>query len=335
MRKKKIGKKPLTTKPQNNNSFDKALQVFENYLLVERNYSEYTVNSYLKDVKDFRTFLDSEGYDGIMEQTSDRIPRYYISRLSTNYAKTSINRKISSLRTFYRLMKERNLVSINPFEDTQTIKKDKKLPHFLQKNEIDSMFAVIDTNKPLGLRDLVILELLYGSGLRVSELCSLTYKSFDFSNKLVKVYGKGAKERYVPMSNKAIEAIELYNEIARPILVKNYLANQNNKGEKPQEFLLNRNGGELTTRGVRVILNNIIDKTADTFKISPHMLRHSFATHLLDGGADLRSVQEMLGHVNLSTTQIYTHVSLEQTMKAYMEHHPRQIQTTNKGVKNG
>lgn len=321
MKKKKIGKKIATIKREtNNNTFDKALTIFENYLSVERNYSDYTVSNYIKDIKDFNEFLLEEGYDPILEQNSDRISRYYISRLSTIYAKTSINRKISSIRTFYRLMKERGIVKINPFEETQTIKKDKILPHYLQKSEIEEMFNAIDTNKPLGMRDSVIMELLYGSGLRVSELCNLEYKHFDFSNKLVKVYGKGAKERYVPMSDKAIQAIDLFNSVGRPELL---LLNKDK--EKPKEFLLNKNGTGLTTRGVRVILNNIIEKTADTFKISPHMLRHTFATHLLDGGADLRSVQEMLGHVNLSTTQIYTHVSMEQTMKAYMEHHPRQI----------
>ena len=321
MKKKKIGKKIATIKREtNNNTFDKALTIFENYLSVERNYSDYTVSNYIKDIKDFNEFLLEEGYDPILEQNSDRISRYYISRLSTIYAKTSINRKISSIRTFYRLMKERGIVKINPFEETQTIKKDKMLPHYLQKSEIEEMFNAIDTNKPLGMRDSVIMELLYGSGLRVSELCNLEYKDFDFSNKLVKVFGKGAKERYVPMSDKAIQAIDLFNSVGRPELL---LLNKDK--EKPKEFLLNKNGTGLTTRGVRVILNNIIEKTADTFKISPHMLRHTFATHLLDGGADLRSVQEMLGHVNLSTTQIYTHVSMEQTMKAYMEHHPRQI----------
>lgn len=321
MKKKKIGKKIATIKREtNNNTFDKALTIFENYLSVERNYSDYTVSNYIKDIKDFNEFLLEEGYDPILEQNSDRISRYYISRLSTIYAKTSINRKISSIRTFYRLMKERGIVKINPFEETQTIKKDKMLPHYLQKSEIEEMFNAIDTNKPLGMRDSVIMELLYGSGLRVSELCNLEYKDFDFSNRLVKVYGKGAKERYVPMSDKAIQAIDLFNSVGRPELL---LLNKDK--EKPKEFLLNKNGTGLTTRGVRVILNNIIEKTADTFKISPHMLRHTFATHLLDGGADLRSVQEMLGHVNLSTTQIYTHVSMEQTMKAYMEHHPRQI----------
>ena len=256
MRKKQI-KKPLTIqKKTNTNTFDKALTVFENFLVVERNYSDYTVSNYLKDVKDFNTFLMEEGYGSPLEQHSDRVSRYYISRLSSHYEKTSINRKISSIRTFYRLMKERGMITFNPFEETQTIKKDKTLPHYLQKSEIKAMYDSIDTTKPLGMRDLVILELLYGSGLRVSELCSLTYKEFDFSNKLIKVFGKGSKERYVPLSDKAIEAIDLFNTVGRPALL---LLNKDK--EKPTEFLLNKNGTGLTTRGVRVILNNIIEKT--------------------------------------------------------------------------
>ena len=304
---------------------EKALSSFENYLLVERSYSEYTVNNYLKDIKDFETFLKGQGFGTLLDINTHNIARYYVSFLSNQYAKRSINRKLSSLRGFYRHLHERGMVGVNPFEDIASVKQEKTLPHFLQKDEINQMFNAIDSNTPLGMRDMVILELLYGSGLRVSELCSLTYKSFDFSNQMVLVHGKGSKERYVPLSDKAVEAIDVYHQVGRPILQK-----KNQDGINPDEFLLNHYGGPLTTRGVRVILNNIIDKTADTFKISPHMLRHTFATHLLDGGADLRSVQEMLGHVNLSTTQIYTHVSLEQTMRAYMEHHPRQVKEDQK-----
>ncbi|MBR2891781.1 MAG: tyrosine-type recombinase/integrase [Bacilli bacterium] len=317
---KKIKNKILTpSKIKRKRSFEDALEVYENYLIVERLYSDYTTLNYIKDIRDFNDFVESEGFGDALNLESNKISRYYISYLSDKYSKRTINRKLSSLRGFYKLIHERGLIEFNPFEEVQSIKTDKPLPHYLQKNEIEEMFNSINNDTPLGMRDEVILELLYGSGLRVSELCSLTYKSFDFGNKMILVYGKGAKERYVPMSDKAIQAIDVYRSIARPILQK-----RNTENIDPNEFILNNRGGALTPRGVRVVLNNIITKTSDTFKISPHMLRHTFATHLLDGGADLRSVQEMLGHVNLSTTQIYTHVSIEQTMKAYMEHHPRQ-----------
>jgi integrase/recombinase XerC len=159
--------------------------------------------------------------------------------------------------------------------------------------------------------------MLYGSGLRVSELCNLKVKDIDFGNELVLVFGKGHKNRYVPLNKVTIKAIHNYLALSRPTLALK------NETEVSDKLFLNHRGGDLTTRGVRVILNNIIEKTSENFKISPHMLRHTFATHLLDGGADLRSVQEMLGHVHLSSTQIYTHVSREQLKAAYMEHHPR------------
>ncbi len=319
MRKKTKTKLFVSKKEQKKESFEKALEVYENYLMVERLYSEYTIDNYIKDIKDFNDFVIAEGFGDALNLESSKISRYYISHMSDKYSKRTINRKLSSLRGFYKLIHERGLIKENPFDDVQSIKMDKPLPHFLQKQEIEQMFSSINTDTPLGMRDEMILELLYGSGLRVSELCSLTYKSFDFANKMILVYGKGSKERYVPMSDKAIISINVYKEVARPALINKSVEKIN-----PEEFILNNRGGVLTPRGVRVVLNNIISKTSDTFKISPHMLRHTFATHLLDGGADLRSVQEMLGHVNLSTTQIYTHVSIEQTMKAYMEHHPRQ-----------
>jgi integrase/recombinase XerC len=209
-------------------------------------------------------------------------------------------------------------VKDNLFSEVETLKNDKSLPHFLYTNEINAMFNSIDTTTALGRRNLAILELLYGSGVRVSELCSLTEKSIDFSDQTLKVFGKGHKERIVPISSKAKEALKNYLALGRTELL---LRNEDNN---PGELFLNHHGGPLTPRGVRVILNDIVDKAADTFKVSPHMLRHTFATSLLDGGADLRSVQEMLGHVNLSTTQIYTHVSKEKIKEAYMENHPRQ-----------
>lgn len=297
-----------------------AVERFEVYLEVERNASDYTIKNYLKDIKMFSEYLENEDFGSILEYKVKNVPRYYLAYLvSENYSKTSINRMISSLRSMYRYFLEKGLVKENPFKAVETPKADKTLPKFLYPKEIEHMFNVIDSKTALGLRDLVILELLYGSGLRVSELCALKEENLDFSNKIVKVFGKGHKERLVPMSTKAINALKEYLYLARPeLLLKNEINN-------PQSLLLNHHGGELTPRGVRVILDNIILKTSENFHVSPHMLRHSFATHLLDGGADLRSVQEMLGHVNLSTTQIYTHVSKEQIKRAYMESHPRQV----------
>ena len=296
-----------------------AVEKYEIYLDVERNYSEDTVKGYINDIEDFAEYLKAENFGSLLSITKNNIPRYYLSSLSTNgYKKKSIARKLSSLRTFYRFLVAEGMTNENPFEEIETPRADKTLPKVLYKNEIDAIFNSIDTTTAIGKRDMLIMELLYGSGLRVSELCNLEESNIDYSNKLIKVFGKGHKERYVPMNDHTIKALKEYIHVGRKeILLKKEL-------EDPKKLLLNKKGTCLTTRGVRVILDNIISKTAESVHIHPHMLRHTFATHLLDGGADLRSVQEMLGHSNLSSTQIYTHVSSEQMKKSYMANHPGQ-----------
>lgn len=305
--------------PKINPKVLESKELYEAYLNVERGYSEYTISNYLRDINDFEDYLKAEEMGDLLSIKTKNIGRYYIAHLTgKGYKSGTVNRHLSSLRSFYNFLQRKELVKDNLFSEVETLKKEKKLPHFLYTNEINAMFNAIDTNTSIGRRNLAILELLYGSGIRVSELCSLTEKSIDFSDETVKVFGKGHKERIIPISNKAKEAIKNYLALGRMELL------MRNEDNNPTELFLNHHGGPLTPRGVRVILNDIVDKAADTFKVSPHMLRHTFATSLLDGGADLRSVQEMLGHVNLSTTQIYTHVSKEKIKQAYMESHPRQ-----------
>ena len=294
-------------------------ELYEAYLQVERGYSEYTISNYLRDINDFEDYLKSEEMGDLLSIRSKNIGRYYVAHMTgLGYKTKTINRHISSLRSFYKFLQRKDFVKENLFSEVETLKNEKNLPHFLYNNEINAMFNAIDTNNALGRRNLAILELLYGSGVRVSELCGLTEKSIDFSDETLKVFGKGHKERIIPISTKAKEALKNYLALGRTELL------MRNEDNNPVELFLNHHGGPLTPRGVRVILNDIVDKAADTFKVSPHMIRHTFATSLLDGGADLRSVQEMLGHVNLSTTQIYTHVSKEKIKQAYMESHPRQ-----------
>lgn len=301
-----------------NDETQAVLQAFENYLMVERNYSSYTVQNYLKDINDFEEFLAAEQFGSLLRVRKSNVARYYLAHLNgLKFSKKTIARKISSLRSFYKYLLKMGKVDNNIFLDLDVPKIDKNLPKFFYPKEIEQMFQAIDTNSVLGLRDRAILEILYGSGLRVSELCNLKKSDLDFANEMVLVFGKGHKNRYVPLNQMTINALHDYLALARPTLALK------NETEVSDHLFLNHRGGNLTTRGVRVILNNIIDKTSENFKISPHMLRHSFATHLLDGGADLRSVQEMLGHVHLSSTQIYTHVSKEQLKEAYMAHHPR------------
>ncbi len=305
--------------PKVNPKISEAKELYEAYLQVERGYSEYTISNYLRDINDFENYLKAEEMGDLLSIKTKNIGRYYVAHLTgLGYKPKTVNRHISSLRSFYRFLQRKEFVKDNLFSEVETLKNDKSLPHFLYTNEINVMFNSIDTTTALGRRNLAILELLYGSGVRVSELCSLTEKSIDFGDQTLKVFGKGHKERIVPISSKAKEALKNYLALGRTELL------MRNEDNNPEELFLNHHGGSLSPRGVRVILNDIVDKAADTFKVSPHMLRHTFATSLLDGGADLRSVQEMLGHVNLSTTQIYTHVSKEKIKEAYMENHPRQ-----------
>jgi integrase/recombinase XerC len=295
-----------------------VIKRFEEYIGVEKNYSVLTVENYIRDIQDFAHFLSSEKFGELLTIQKSNISRFYLSYLTNHkYAKRTIVRKISSLRSFYKFLQKEKLSEINIFDELETPKLDHTLPKFLYHEEIEIIFDSIDISKPIGKRDILILELLYGSGLRVSELCSIELLDIDYDNEMVKVFGKGHKERLVPINERTIQAIQSYLVFGRPdLLIKN-------KECKTNVLLLNHHGGELTPRGVRVILNNIIEKTAEKIKIYPHMFRHTFATHLLDSGADLRSVQELLGHAHLSSTQIYTHVSKEQLRKAYMENHPR------------
>lgn len=311
-------KKKETIVVDNESKSKEAIAKYREYLLSERNYSEFTINSYISDICEFKDFLTSEEMGTLITARSLHA-RNFMTRLFNNgFKKKSIARKLSSLRTFYRYLITEKIVEKNPFELIESPKVEKSLPRFLYKEEIEKIFNSIDTTTAIGKRNLAIMEILYGSGLRVSELVSLKLENLDFSNAMIKVLGKGSKERYVPMNLRTIEALNAYIHIGRPELILKV------ETSSPVELFVNRNGGALTSRGVRVIINKVLEDAAESIHVYPHMLRHTFATHLLDGGADLRSVQEMLGHSNLSTTQIYTHVSTEQ-LKRSMENHPRQI----------
>lgn len=302
----------------NESKSKEAIEKYKQYLISERNYSEYTINGYIGDIYEFQDFLTSENMGTLITARSIHARNYMTRMFNKDFKKKSIARKLSSLKTFYRYLITEKIVEKNPFELIETPRVEKSLPRFLYKEEIEKIFSSIDTTTAIGKRNLAIMEILYGSGLRVSELVSLEIKNLDFANAMIKVLGKGSKERYVPMNLRTIEALNSYIHIGRPELVLKIETSQ------PLELFVNRNGGALTSRGVRVILNKILSDAAESIHVYPHMLRHTFATHLLDGGADLRSVQEMLGHSNLSTTQIYTHVSTDQLKKS-MENHPRQI----------
>lgn len=305
---------------------NEAVEGFISYLESIKNYSENTLISYRNDINEFIEFIRSEKMaPSILKIRNNRPCKNFISHLSMDkMASNSINRKISSLRSFYNYLIHEGEVNDNFFDNIDSIKTPKRLPKLIKNEEIEQMFSSIDRKTPLGFRNYLIIEILYGCGIRVSELCNMQISQIDFQNESIKIRGKGDKDRIVLMFDGLRDDLKHYITFERTILLKN--------GNDPYErtVFLNNKGNPLTSRGVRVILSSVIDKMGETYKISPHMLRHSFATALLDNGADLRSVQELLGHANLSTTQIYTHVSVEKMKSEYMLSHPRAIKKEEK-----
>ncbi len=300
----------------NRGNDQEILRNYRDFLEVERGYSKYTVTNYLDDIDEFCGFLRSKKIDSICN-VSVNIARFYLMELNKNsYKATSVSRKLSSLRGLYRYMIMEGYVENNVFNEVSAPKHEKLLPKQLYVNEIEAMFDAIDCRTIFGKRNYAILEMLYDTGLRVSELCSLKVSDIDYNSDFITILGKGKKERNVPLLKSLKSALKDYIEYSRSSLLLK------NKDEITDILFLNHRGGPLTERGVRVILDEITDSAATTIKVHPHMIRHSFATHLLNGGADLRSVQKLLGHVNLATTQIYTHVSKEQLIAEYVKYHP-------------
>ncbi|HEX6923191.1 MAG TPA: tyrosine recombinase XerC [Bacillales bacterium] len=292
------------------------LQLFVDYLQIEKNCSDYTVAHYRKDIEQFMSFMKQQGYSHFAAVSYADV-RLYLSELhEKGYARRTVSRKLSSLRSLYRFMEREGVVEGNPFAMAFSPKANLRLPQFFYKEELERLFSVFDVSTPLGQRNQAILELLYATGIRVSECCGLSLDDCDFFIGTVLVAGKGRKERYVPVGNFAMEAVERYINDGRQSLLK--------KTEKSTEALfLNYRGGRLSERSVRNILNDLVKKAALHAHISPHVLRHTFATHLLNEGADMRAVQELLGHEHLSSTQIYTHVTKDRLRQVYMNHHPR------------
>ena len=293
----------------------KLINNYYTFLKDEKSYSQYTINSYLKDIKEFQDFLNTNSFGKLVDIHSN-IPRYYLAYLNRKFSSRSVARKLSSLRGFYNFLVREEEIENNVFCDTSSPKIDKILPKMVYTDELNKLFDSIDTTTAIGKRNYALLEVLYGTGLRVSEFTGLRLQDLDFYNMNLIVMGKGSKERYVPFHPGIKEALLDYINFGRDELLKR------NKNEMSDTLFLNFKGNPLTTRGVRVILNELNEKAENNLNVSPHMLRHSFATHLLDNGADLRSVQELLGHANLSTTQIYTHVSKEKLKEEYDKYHP-------------
>ena len=288
----------------------KLINQFLNYLEFEQNYSSYTIKNYQIDLKEFKKFIQNKDISLI---EYNNIREYLLYLFDKKYKKKTIARKISSLRSFFKYLYSENIIKNNPMTLISNPKLDKKLPKFLNFEEIEKILTIPDIKTPIGIRDSLILEMLYSTGIRVSELVNIKLNDINFYDRKIKILGKGNKERYVFFGQICFEKLNNYLQNSRPLLIK-----------KETEYLfLNKRSDQLSDRSVRKIVDDIAKKAELKMNISPHVLRHTFATHMLNEGADLKSVQELLGHENLSTTSIYTHVSNEHLRNTYLNCHPR------------
>ena len=297
-------------------NIETSIEFYIKYLQIEKNYSKYTIAYYKQDIEEFSLFMNEQVITSLKAVTYPDARLYVTNLTERNLSKRSISRKVSCLRSFYKFLMRENIVDENPFAMLSLPKKEQRLPRFMYEEEMETIFSAIDHQSALGKRDLALLELLYATGMRVSECCSVELEDIDFSLMTVLAHGKGKKDRYIPFGDYAKKALQEYIEGSRNELIK--------KSSKSHTFLfVNQRGNPLTPRGVRYILTNIIDKASVNKHLYPHMLRHSFATHLLNSGADIRSVQELLGHSSVQATQVYTHVSKERLREVYRNSHPR------------
>jgi integrase/recombinase XerC len=294
-----------------------SIDQFSDYMALERGASPNTSRAYRKDLELFAAFLREKGLSLDVATIDYLTIRLYLGHLyqGKRIKRNSVARKLATLRTFFRYLKREGIVEKNPAKMVATPKGGQDLPHALSVDEAFRLLDAPDTTGPLGCRDRAIMEFLYSSGLRVGELTALNLHDLDLAGGMVRVMGKGGKERIVPIGAKAIEALQAYLQRRGELM---------EQGKSlPQYLFLNRRGGRLTPRSVGRMITKYRLQRGMVNKTTPHTFRHSFATHLLDAGADLRGIQELLGHASLSTTQKYTHVSSAKLMEVYDRTHPR------------
>lgn len=285
---------------------------FLKYLEYQRGYSQNTIINYGEDIDEFFIFLQDNklAHNKINYQN---IRPYLMKLHDLKYKRTTISRKVSSLRSFYKYLSKENIIDDNPFLLVSLPKKEKKLPSFLYYNELEDIFKIPNMDEPLGQRNRLILEMLYATGIRVGELVTIKKEDIDTYNCIIRITGKGNKMRNVMYGEYCKDIMNIY-------LNDGYLKLLNNKTS--DYLILNSRGGQITTRAIRYIIDDIIKLSSLKKHISPHTLRHTFATHMLESGADLLTVQELLGHESLSTTQIYTHITNEHLRSVYLHAHP-------------
>jgi len=294
------------------------IERFEQYLYGERHMSLHTQRNYLREIEEFRKYLieqqgKKEGEEPGIKFADRRLIRRYLSTSGDNLAPASVSRRLSALKTFFKFLVREGAVETNPADLIRGPKLPKHLPEYLGVDEMFALLAMTDGETNIGKRDRAWLELLYATGMRVGELVSLKISDVDIKQAMVRIFGKGRKERIVPLTPKAVAAIT------------DYLAARAEfpKYQNKEALFLNYRGGRLGERGIRKLLDQYILKCSINRHISPHALRHTFATHLLESGADLRSIQELLGHVSLSTTQKYTHTNIDYLTLVYDKTHPK------------
>lgn len=301
-------------------NLDKTTKEFIKYLTNEKRYPETTISSYERDLDNYYGYIELKKID-YKNITKDEIRDYLKYLDDLNYSKNTVSRILSTLRHFYTYLVTNKITKVNQFKLIRNPKKEKKLPNFLQGDELQKIFDTINIETPLGMRNRLIVELLYASGIRVSELTELKMNDIDVSNKEIRVTGKGDKERIVYFGDYAKKYLKLYLKEGRKELLNN---------KRSDYLLINNLGDNLSTRGVQMVIDDIVKEASLKHNISPHALRHTFATDLLNNGADLKSVQELLGHSSLSTTQIYTHITNERLRSVYLQTFPRQQERVDK-----
>ena len=291
------------------------IQEFSDYLRIEKRNSPHTISAYRHDLKRFSTELT--GKMVVSVSTSD-IRKFLISLNNQGLSTASVARSLSSIKSFFKYLCQDKRLQNNPAEILESPKNWRKLPDILSLNDVDILLKSPNMNSKIGIRDKAMLEILYASGLRVSELIKLTVSQLDFEVGYLRVLGKGSKERIVPIGNLAKNAVNNYVINSRPFFVSN-----RKDGQKVDELFITRRGYGMTRQGFWKLLKIYVNKAQIRVRVSPHTLRHAFATHLLERGADLRSVQQMLGHSDISTTQIYTHILGKRMLEVHQQFHPR------------
>lgn len=293
------------------------LKDFLIYLEVEKNFSKHTIRAYQSDILSFLLWLDNTP---IEETNHTKLKDYLVFIQRFNYSKTTLSRKIAAIRTFYRFLYREKIIETNPANSVHAPKRNKSLPKFLTGQEIEQILNNIKIDTPAGYRNRVILELLYATGMRVSELSNLNFGNLNLAENEITVMGKGAKERIVLVSSRAKDFLEKYLRTVRFMIPEAGTKIEENENSP---IFINKTGFRLQPQSIRTALNDIVKKIELPKKVTPHVFRHSFATKLLENGADLRVVQELLGHASISNTQIYTHVSTERLKAVYDSTHPR------------